>query len=271
MIELVSSVDMRDGAVRLPDGRLVDTVCVRIIDLETGDTPKDEAGRAYGCIAASTEHLEAYSNDAPLDGDTWATQMIPGRFAIVVAMPKADRVEQQNLQTEVERLCAHVAKLDGEWSATAAKLESAQAELERTKVMLAEQCEVNDEIDAKRADLTVALARMAHKMNVPVQVSAAGPFMIRVGLDLPTGPVDYHVDNNYADLLAGLPFGLRDTPVAGDETQALRLTQAFHPAFSQTLIPEPVTPERVLAALEPTRAHSVSGKRSFPLTDGTSR
>lgn len=103
--------------------------------------------------------------------------------------------------------------------------------------------------------LKIGYARMALEAGCKVAASGSGEFYTQIDIELPTGPVRFYIDNVYAPLLAGLPYGLRDYKGAYDrDTQDLRVTGAFHPDIDQTLIPEPMTPEKVLTVLDPTPA-----------------
>lgn len=100
--------------------------------------------------------------------------------------------------------------------------------------------------------LIIAYARMAADVGLKVAACGSGEFFTQIDVELPTGTARFFIDNAYAALLAGLPYGISDLKGPLDrETQGLRLTQAFNPDFDQAPIPEPMTAEKVLTILEP--------------------
>lgn len=146
-----------------------------------------------------------------------------------------------------------------------AERESLRKELDQTKVLLEES---NHRANQNRADvegalkdvedltveydnLKIAYTRMALEGFRRVSVCGSGEYFTQIDIDLPTGPVRFFIDNKDAPLLNGLPYGISDFKGAYDhETQALRLTGAFHPDIDQTLIPEPATVDRVLEVID---------------------
>ncbi|USN14318.1 hypothetical protein KABACHOK_05050 [Brevundimonas phage vB_BpoS-Kabachok] len=99
--------------------------------------------------------------------------------------------------------------------------------------------------------LIIAYARLASDAGLKVAACGSGEYFTQIDVELPTGLARFYVDNAYAPLLAGLPYGINEPKGPLDrETQALRLTQAYHPEMDQAPIPEPMTPDRVLAILD---------------------
>ncbi|UTC29589.1 hypothetical protein BAMBUS_05310 [Brevundimonas phage vB_BpoS-Bambus] len=99
--------------------------------------------------------------------------------------------------------------------------------------------------------LIIAYARLAADAGLKVAACGSGEYFTQIDVDLPTGLARFYIDNAYAPLLAGLPYGINEPKGLLDrETQALRLTQAYHPEMDQAPIPEPMTPDKVLAILD---------------------
>lgn len=141
--------------------------------------------------------------------------------------------EADALRDEVRSLKRALQVATSDAAAAQEAVFEAQAEHEQTK----------DAYDA----LKIAYARIAIDAGLKVKVSGSGEYFTAIEIELPTGPVRFHIDNQYADLLAGLPYGLVEKGALDAETQSLRLTQAFNYDFDQALIPEPVTAEKVLS------------------------
>jgi hypothetical protein len=68
-----------------------DDVCgpgdVIVVDIETGDVPRDRAGKSLAVVRAWSDRVEAFDYDAPVTGDAFPTHTVYGRY-IIVAQPK---------------------------------------------------------------------------------------------------------------------------------------------------------------------------------------
>lgn len=165
------------------------------------------------------------------------------------AEPLQDEIEtlKRVVRSQRESLLALVKERDE----ARAERDAAREKTEASQADLAGALKDVQDLAAEHDTLKIAYTRMALEGFRRVSVCGSGEFFTQIDIDLPTGPVRFFIDNVQASLLNGLPYGISDFKGAYDhDTQALRLTGAFHPDIDQVLIPEPPSVDRVLAAIE---------------------
>ncbi|UTC28596.1 hypothetical protein MARCHEWKA_00830 [Brevundimonas phage vB_BpoS-Marchewka] len=168
-------------------------------------------------------------------------------------------------QAEIERLNRALNDRDAALKELSAQVDDNLQRAKRAEAALAaatkENLTLKDDLKGAEAaalklredydHLTIAYARLAADAGLNVAACGSGEYFTQIDVDLPTGLARFYVDNAYASLLAGLPYGINEPKGLLDrETQALRLTQAYHPEMDQAPIPEPMTPDKVLAILD---------------------
>lgn len=170
----------------------------------------------------------------------------PAKLEFMKALREKHGAELAKVKSEADKLRDEVRALKRQLAVAQADIKVQQEALTEAH---AEHEWTKDDYDS----LKIAYARIAIDAALKVKVSGAGEWFTAIQIDLPTGPVRFTVDNQYADLLAGLPYGIVEKGEIDRDTQSLRLTQAFNYDFDQAVIEEPVTPEKVLSLfpLEP--------------------
>lgn len=154
----------------------------------------------------------------------------PEKTKFMEDLRKKHGTELAKVQSEADALREEVASLKQALAATQALLDKEKADYAHD-----------------HTSLVIGYARMAIDAGHKVRIAGAGDHYSKIEIELPTGPVRFLIEHEYADLLAGLPYGVIDKAEIDPDTQSLRLTQAFNYDFDQSVIPEPITPEKVLS------------------------